>query len=162
MRTRHFHGEAAADVAAPLEQCFALLAAVDRYPEWCPDVVRHVGVLERDARGQPARVRMMIHVARGTRVKEFQLLLAIAIEPPRSVTLTRVTDHPTNQEFTAVWLVQPDKRTRIGLQLEAKLRVPALVPAAGMPDEIANAFLAAATRTLSGTIDPGRPRARAG
>jgi ribosome-associated toxin RatA of RatAB toxin-antitoxin module len=162
LRTRHFHGEAAADVAAPLEQCFALLAAVDRYPEWCPDVVRYVEVLERDARGQPARVRMMIHVARRTLVKEFQLLLAIAIEPPRSVTLTRVTDHPTNQEFTAVWLVQPDKRTRIGLQLEAKLRVPALVPAAGIPDEIANAFVAAATRTLSGTIDPGRPRARAG
>jgi ribosome-associated toxin RatA of RatAB toxin-antitoxin module len=149
LRTRHFHGEAAADVAAPLEQCFALLAAIDHYPEWCPDVVRYVEVLERDARGQPARVSMTIHVARGTLVKEFQLLLAIAIDPPRSVTLTRVTDHPTNQEFTAVWLVHPDKRTRIGLQLEAKLRVPALVPAAGIPDEIANAFVAAAARTLA-------------
>jgi hypothetical protein len=123
-------------VTAPLEQCFALLAAIDHYPEWCPDVVRYVEVLERDARGQPERVSMMIH-------------LALAIDPPRSVTLTRVTDHPTNQEFTAVWLVHPDKRTRIGLQLEAKLRVPALVPAAGIPDEIANAFVAAAARTLA-------------
>ena len=62
-----------ADVAAPLEECFALLAAVDRYPHWCPDVVRYVEVLERGAGGQPRRVRMLIHVARGTLVKEFQL-----------------------------------------------------------------------------------------
>ena len=149
MRTRTFHGEAAADVAAPLEDSFALLAAVDRYPEWCPDVVRYVQVLERGAGGQPRRVRMMIHVARGTLVKEFQLLLAIAVEPPRSVTLTRVTDHPTNQEFTAVWLLHPDSRTQIALQLDAKLRVPALVPAAGIPDEIANGFVTAASRALA-------------
>jgi hypothetical protein len=136
-------------VAAPLEECFALLAAVDRYPEWCPDAVRYVEVLERGAGGQPRRVRMMIHVARGTLVKEFQLFLAIADEPPRSVTLTRVTDHPTNQEFTAVWLLRPDSRTRIALQLDAKLRVPALVPAAGIPDEIANGFVAAASRALA-------------
>jgi hypothetical protein len=92
---------------------------------------------------------MMIHGARGTLVREFQLLLAIAVEPPRSVTLTRVTDHPTNQEFTAVWLLRSDSRTRIALQLDAKLRVPALVPAGGIPDEIANGFVTAASRALA-------------
>ena len=148
MRTRPFHGEAAAEVDAPIEECFTLLAAVDRYPEWCPDVVRYVEVLERGARGQPIRVRMMIHVARGTLVREFQLFLAIAVEPTRSVTLTRVTDHPTNQEFTAVWLLRPGGRTRIALQLDAQLRVPAFVPAAGIPDEVANGFVAAASRAL--------------
>ncbi len=149
MRTRQFHGEAAADVAAPLEKCFALLAAVDRYPEWCPDVVRFVEVLERGLGRQPQRVRMMIHVARGTLMKEFQLFLAIAVEPPRSVTLTRVTDHPTNQEFTAAWLLRPEGRIRIALQLDAKLRVPALVPASGIPDEIASGFVAAASQALA-------------
>ena len=134
---------------APLEQCFALLAAVDRYPDWCPDVVRYVEVLERGAGGQPRRVRMMIHVARGTLVREFQLFLAIAAEPPRSVTLTRVTDHPTNQEFTAVWLLRPNTGTQITLQLDAKLRVPALIPAGGIPDEIANGFVAAAARAVA-------------
>jgi len=136
-------------VGAPLEECLALVAAVDRYPEWCPDVVRYVEVLERDAGGQPRRVRMMIHVARGTLVKDFQLLLAIAVEPPRSVTLTRVTDHPTNQEFTAVWLLREDGGTRITLQLDAKRRVPACIPAGGIPDEIANGFVAAASRALA-------------
>ena len=137
-----------ADVAAPLEECFAFFAAVDRYPVWCPDVIRYVEVLERGAGGQPRRVRMMIHVARGTLVKEFQLFLAIAVEPPRSVTLARVTDHPTNQKFTAVWLLRPVGGTRIALQLDAELRVPALVPAAGIPDEIANGFVAAASQAL--------------
>jgi hypothetical protein len=42
-------------VAAPLEECFALLAAVDRYRDWCPDVVRQVEVLDRDAAGEPLR-----------------------------------------------------------------------------------------------------------
>ncbi|HTT27660.1 MAG TPA: SRPBCC family protein [Solirubrobacteraceae bacterium] len=136
-------------MVAPLEKCFALVAAVDRYPEWCPDVVRYVEILERGARGEPLRVRMAIHVVRGTLVREFQLLLAIATEPPRSVTLRRVTDHPTNQEFTAIWLLRPDVGTRIALQLDAKLRVPALVPARGIPDEIANGFVAAASRALA-------------
>jgi len=142
-------------VAAPLEECFALLAAIDRYPEWCPDEVRYVEVLERGGDGQPRRVRMMLHVARGTLVKEFQLFLAVGIEPPRAVTLTRVTDHPTSQEFTAVWLLHPGHRTRIALQLDAQLRVPAFVPAAGIPDEVANGFVAAASRALDReTVQP--------
>jgi hypothetical protein len=142
-------------VVAPLEESFALVAAVDHYPEWCPDVVRYVEVLEHGARGEPLRVRMVIHVARGTLVRDFQLVLAIAAEPPRSVTLRRVTDHPTNQEFTAVWLLRTDGATRIALQLDANLRVPALVPAGGIPDEIANGFVAAASRALDrGTVQP--------
>jgi hypothetical protein len=141
-------------VVAPLEECFALVAAVDRYPEWCPDVVRSVEVLGRGAQGEPLRVQMVIHVARGTLVREFQLLLAIAAEPLRSVTLTRVTDHPTNQEFTAVWLLRTDGATRIALQLDAKLRVPALVPAGGIPDEIADGFVQAASRALAAAPSP--------
>jgi hypothetical protein len=104
-------------VAAPVEECFVLLAAIDRYPQWCPDVVRYVEVLERGTGRQPRRAQMLIHVARGTLVKEFQLLLAITVEPARSVTLRRVTDHPTNQEFIAVWLLHADSGT--GLRFNA-------------------------------------------
>src|SRR5262249_43327012 len=96
--TRGFHGEAAEVVAGPREICLAVLAAVDRYPDWCPDVIREVVVLDRGADGQPSSVRMTMHIARGGLVKEFNLFLAIFVEPPGSVKLTRVTDHPTNQE----------------------------------------------------------------
>ena len=149
MRTRSFHGEAAANAAAPLEECFALLAAVDRYPDWCPDVVREVQVLDRGAGGEPRRVRMTIHVEWAAIVREFQLFLAVAVEPPRAVTLSRVTDHPTNQVFTARWLLEPADGTRITLGLDADLRVPAYVPADGIADKIAQAFVAAATQALS-------------
>ena len=136
-------------MAAPLEECFALLAAVDRYPDWCPDVVRQVEVLDRDAAGEPRRARMTIHVEWGAIVRDFQLFLAVAVEPPRAVTLRRVTDHPTNQAFTANWLLAPADTTRITLELDAELRIPGYIPADGIADKIAQAFVAAASRALS-------------
>lgn len=146
---RQFHGEAAQVVAAPLEDCFALLRAVDRYPDWCPDIVREVDVLDRASDGQPTRVRMRMHVARGPIVREFDLFLAVVVEPPRSVKLTRVTDHPTNQEFDATWLLSPVASTRLALQLDATLRVPLYIPAGGIGDAIAEGFVAAASRALA-------------
>jgi hypothetical protein len=146
---RQFRGEAAEVVGSPVEDCLALLAAVDRYPEWCPDVVREVQVLDRRAGGQPSKVRMRMHVVRGPVDREFDLLLAIIVEPPGTVKLTRVTDHPTDQEFNATWLLSPARSTRISLQLDAKLRVPSYVPAGGVGDAIADAFVTAASRALA-------------
>jgi ribosome-associated toxin RatA of RatAB toxin-antitoxin module len=146
---RQFHGEAAEVVAAPLEDCFALLAAVDRYPDWCPDIVQDVDVLDRGPEGRPSRVRMRMHIAQGALVREFDLFLAIVVEPPRIVKLTRVTDHPTNQEFNATWLLLPAGSTRLALQLDARLRVPFYVPASGIGGAIAEGFVAAACRALA-------------
>jgi Polyketide cyclase / dehydrase and lipid transport len=146
---REFHGEATEDVPAPLEECFALLAAVDGYSDWCPDIIRHVDVLERSAGGQPSRVRLTMHIARGPIVQEFNLFLAVAAEPPRIVKLTRVTDHPTNQEFNATWLLRPDNSSRITLQLDAKLRVPWYIRAGGVGDAIAKGFVEAACTRLA-------------
>jgi hypothetical protein len=136
-------------VAAPLDECFALVAAVDRYADWCPDVVRAVGVLDRDAGGQPTRVRMRMHIAAAGIVRDFDLYLAVDAEPPGIVSLTRVTDHPTNQEFTATWLLRPAASTRIALELDAKLRVPGYIPAGGIGDAIASGFVTAACRALA-------------
>jgi ribosome-associated toxin RatA of RatAB toxin-antitoxin module len=147
---RQFHGEAAQVVAAPLEDCFALLAAVDRYPDWCPDIVRDVDVLDRDADGRASRVRMRMHIEQGAIARGFDLFLAIVVEPPRVVKLTRVTDHPTNQELHATWLLAPAGSTRLALSLDATLRVPSYVPAGGVADAIAEGFVAAACRALGG------------
>jgi ribosome-associated toxin RatA of RatAB toxin-antitoxin module len=147
--TREFHGDAATVVPAPQEDCLALVAAVDRYPDWCPEVIREVDVLDRRADGQPSRVRMTMHVARGGFVKQFNLFLAIVVEPPGSVKLTRVTDHPTNQEFNATWTLRAAASTRVALDLDAKLRVPWYIHAGGIGDEIAEAFVSAASRRLA-------------
>jgi Polyketide cyclase / dehydrase and lipid transport len=146
---REFHGEAAEVVAASQEDCLAVVAAVDHYPDWCPDVVRDVEVLDRAAGGQPSRVRMRMRVVRGPVVREFDLFLAIVVEPPGTVKLTRVTDHPTNQEFNATWLITPAGSTRVALQLDAKLRVPWYIRAGGVGDAIARGFVTAASRALT-------------
>jgi ribosome-associated toxin RatA of RatAB toxin-antitoxin module len=147
--TREFHGGAAGVAAAPQEDCLALVAAVDRYPDWCAEVIREVEVLDRRADGQPSRVRMTMHIDRGGLVREFNLFLAIVVEPPGSVKLTRVTDHPTNQEFNATWTLRPAASTRVALELDAKLRVPWYIRAGGIGDAIAEAFVSAACRRLA-------------
>jgi hypothetical protein len=146
---REFHGDAVEVVAASQKDCVALVAAVDHYPDWCPDIVRGVEVLDRGADRQPSRVRMSMHVARGPTVREFDLFLVIVLEPPGTVKLTRVTDHPTNQEFSATWQLTSAASTRVALALDAKLRVPWYVPAAGIADTIAQGFVTAAARALA-------------
>ena len=148
---KEFHGEAAEVAAAPQEDCFALLAAVDAYPGWCPDVVRHVEVQDRDAGGQPSRARMRVRIARGPLVKEFELLLAVGVDPPDAVNLSRFNDHPTDQEFNANWVLRPAGSTRIGLELDAKLRVPGYIPTGGKGNEIAENFVTAACPALART-----------
>jgi hypothetical protein len=64
------------------------------------------------------------------------------------VQLTRVTDHPTNQEFTATWTVRPATSTRVALDLDAKLRVPWYIRGGGIGDAIAQAFVSAASKRL--------------
>lgn len=147
--TREFHGEAAEVAAAPREVCLSLVAAVDRYPDWCAEVIREVEVLDRGVDGHPIRVRMTMHIARGGFVREFNLFLAIVVEPPGSVRLTRVTDHPTNQEFNATWTLRPAASTRVALDLDAKLRVPWYIRGGGIGDAIAEAFVGAACRRLA-------------
>jgi hypothetical protein len=155
-RVREFHGQAAEVTPASLADSFALLAAVDRYGDWCPETVRAVDVLERGADGYPRSVRMRMHIARGGIVRDFNLYLAAVVEPLVTVRLTRFTDHPTNQQFHATWLRHPAAGTRIELRLDAKLRVPRGIPSGGIPDAIAEAFVGAACRALAAR----RPDAR--
>jgi hypothetical protein len=92
---------------------------------------------------------MRIRVARGPLVREFDLFLAVVTDPPDVMKLTRVTDHPTNQEFNVTWRTSPAGSTRIELELDAKLRVPWYIRATGIADAIASAFVTAARRALT-------------
>jgi ribosome-associated toxin RatA of RatAB toxin-antitoxin module len=146
---RVFHGQAADVTRASLEESFVLVSAVDRYPDWCPDIVREVEVFDRGTDGHPSRVRMRMRVARGAIVREFDLYLVVAVEPPSTVDLTRTTDHPTNQEFNATWMLSSAGSTTIALELDAKLRVPWYIRSGGIGDAIAEAFVSAASRRLA-------------
>lgn len=146
---KEIRGQASEVVGASLDDCLALVAAVDGYPVWCPDIVRNVHVLDRGADGRPDRARMTMHVARGPFVKEFDLFLAIVVEPPGTVRLTRVADRPSDQEFNATWTLVSAQSTRIALSLDAKFQVPRYVPTGGAGDAIAREFVAAARRALA-------------
>jgi ribosome-associated toxin RatA of RatAB toxin-antitoxin module len=143
---KELHGSANAAVAASAEQCFTLFEAVDDYPQWYPEAVRRVEVVQRSADGKPARARAQLHVAYGPLTRAFNLLLSVEADPVTRVKLTRVPHEPPDPErFEVTWLVQPG---RIELQMYANLSIPRLVPVSGMGESFAGDFVAAAKKVL--------------
>ena len=55
------HGTSSIDVDATAEELFAIVADIEAYPEWLPDV-KSVEVLERDADGRPLASTMTVDV----------------------------------------------------------------------------------------------------
>jgi hypothetical protein len=147
---KDLHGTATRTVAAPTTECLKLLRAVDRYPGWYPEAIREVEVLERDAGGHPRRARTKLHLSWGPVVKDFDLILGIEVEPPATVRLARISDHPSANTFDVVWHLREDRTTHVDLQLRAALDVPRFLPLGGIGDAIASGFVDAAARRLAG------------
>jgi ribosome-associated toxin RatA of RatAB toxin-antitoxin module len=145
---RELHGTATQLVTASIEQCFALLAAVDRYPDWYPETVRDVQVLDRAPGGEPSRVRTNLHVARGPLVKDFDLLMMVDARAPTTVKLTRVSGIPSDQRFEVAWALRDGERTQIAVDLYASLNVPRFLPLGGVGDALAAGFVDAAGRAV--------------
>lgn len=148
---KELHGAANATVDAPAEECFTLLEAFDHYPSWYPEVVRVAEVVDRDDDGRPTTARTALHVAHGPLVKDFDLLLAIRLERPRIVKLTRIPHGPSDPEqFDVMWRIESAAgATRIALALDANLSVPRFVPLGGVGDSMAQGFVSAARRALA-------------
>jgi ribosome-associated toxin RatA of RatAB toxin-antitoxin module len=145
---RELHGRATQLVAASIEECFALLIAVDRYPDWYPETVRDVQVLDRAPGGEPSRVRTNLHVARGPLVKDFDLLMVVDAQAPMTVKLTRVSDTRSDQRFEVAWALRDGERTQIAVDLYASLNVPRFLPLGGVGDALAEGFVEAAGRAV--------------
>jgi hypothetical protein len=142
-------GTASAVIAAPIEECFSLLAAVEAYPSWYAAVVRGVEVIDVAGDGRPSTVRTTLHVSYGPLARDFPLVLAIDLEQPGAVTLTRLpNDASDHEEFEVIWRLENMGRTRIALELDAKLDLPRLVPLGGIGDGMADGFVGAASRAL--------------
>jgi ribosome-associated toxin RatA of RatAB toxin-antitoxin module len=146
---KELSGDAGAAVSAPAEDCMALVAAVDRYPSWYPEVVRAVDVLERDPSGQPSRVRAKLHLAQGPLSKDFDLLMAVIVQPPSIVKLSRVPHDASDQEkFDVTWHVDAPAQPQIRLELRANLSVPRFLPLGGIGNAVADGFVTAAAQAL--------------
>jgi hypothetical protein len=89
-------------------------------------------------------------VAVGPIVKDFDLVLAITVEDGRTVKLTRLPNHPGDEErFDVTWrLAEAGAGTRIRLEVRATLSVPRFVPVGGIGDRLAEGFVSAATKAL--------------
>jgi Polyketide cyclase / dehydrase and lipid transport len=150
------HGAASASVSIAIERCLELLVAVERYPDWYPQVVRRVAVVETGADGLARHAEASLHVAHGPLVKDFELLLAVEVEPPGAVTLTRVVRAGAGAEerFEVRWRLREADGTVIALELEAELPVPRMLPVGGIGDAIAGGFVNAAVATLQSHAAP--------
>jgi ribosome-associated toxin RatA of RatAB toxin-antitoxin module len=145
---KDLEGTAADTVARDRDECFAFLEAVDRYPDWYPDVVRSVEVLERDAGGRPTRVHTKLHVSQGPITKDFDVIMAVVVQRPQSLALTKVSEVPSEQKFDVAWRLRDQAGTRLELNLRATLNVPRFLPVGGIGQSIAQGFISAASRAL--------------
>jgi hypothetical protein len=147
---KELNGSAYSAVDATPEECIALLEAIGGYPDWHPDVVQEVEVLASND-GHPTRVRCKLHVARGPLVKDFNLVMSVATDGRRQVKLTKVQDaHSGPEQFEVTWLVEDTGPTLIRLDLSASLDVPRFLPVGGVGDGLAEGFVGAAVKELSG------------
>jgi ribosome-associated toxin RatA of RatAB toxin-antitoxin module len=157
-RMKPLRGIATAVVPATADQCFSLLAAVDGYPRWYPEVVRDVQVIVTAKDGRPSRAHTTLHVGYGPLAKDFPLVLAIALDRPRTVRLTRLPNEPGDDEqFEVIWRLEDRGGTQIELELDARLDVPRLLPIGGIGDVMADGFVHAAVEALDTfrAPDPG-------
>jgi hypothetical protein len=146
---RDLHGTASTVVSAPVGRCVELLAAIDDYPVWYPDGVREVETLERDPRGQPTRVRTLLHVEVAGFDRDFNLTMSVQADPEGRVALTKVKADSSDPPFDVVWRLSEHDGTLIELDLDTALPLPRLVPLGGVGDSIARSFVSAAAGALS-------------
>lgn len=146
---KEVRGTATTVVSAPVDRCFMLLATVERYPVWHPQVVKSVEVIERDTSGVPSNVRALLRVAREPVARDFDVVLTVELDWPRSVVLHRVPHEPSDPErFRFAWQLEPEGGTRMQLDMQANLDVPAFLPLGKVGDSLAAEFVAAAARAL--------------
>ena len=142
---KELRGTATALVPVPLAECLALVQAVDEYPDWYPDVVRSVDVLERDANGVPSRARTKLHVSFGPLAKDFDLLMRVTLKPPATVKFAKIGG---DAKFDVTWRLHDGADTRLAIELDANVDAPRFVPLGGIGDSVASGFVAAARTEL--------------
>ncbi len=147
---KRLHGSESASTAASLGACLDLLKRLEGYPEWYPEVVREVKVLERGNDGTASRAEVTLHVAYGPLEKDLELLVSLTVDPPSTVVLARVP-HSTSdgEEFEVRWRVEDGAQRRLTVELHASLEVPRFLPVGQLADSFAKGFAEAAVGALA-------------
>ena len=150
---KELQGSASAEIAVPAEDCFALLASIDRYPAWF-EVVRDAEVLEWEADGRPRLARVELHVPQSPFGTDFELLVLIEGERPDAMQFTKLPAHPADQDrLELTWRLRQGGNTEIEFEFDAAVSfVPGYLPVGGAGDLIAEAILDAATAAFTSRL----------
>ena len=103
-------------------------------------------MVERDARGVPSRAQTKLHLSVGPVTKDFDLLMAVTVEPPATVKLAKVGGAA---KFDVIWRLSEGEQTRIELDLDASLDVPRFLPLGDVGNSVAQGFISAASAELA-------------
>ena len=108
-------------VAAPPERCFAVVADLERYPEWAADI-KEVEVKERDEQGRPQLVTLRA-AAFG---RSTSMTLAYDYSEAPRILSWKLTqgDITTKWDGSYVFERNGDGGTDVTYHVEAELRVP--------------------------------------
>ena len=146
---KDLRGQATGTVLVRPEHCFAVLLAVDRYPQAYPEVIRRVEVIDRHANGSPLMAEATVSLGLGPVQRDFDLRVKLSWKKDRLVRLTRVPDDRSDLErVTLSWHISPGPPTRLTVRLRARLEVPRVIPVQGAGGVVARGLLEAASRTL--------------
>jgi ribosome-associated toxin RatA of RatAB toxin-antitoxin module len=144
---REVNASATGAVAADVERCYALLADVERYPQWYPAGAKRVDVLDRDAEGRAETVDALLSLGQGPIRKDFEMKLGVTYEQLRLVELSRLAnDAKDGESITVTWTLAPQDAatTELTIAFSARLDLPPFLPVNGIVDAVAQDFLAAA------------------
>lgn len=146
---KELQGRARAELDVPPDDCFALLAAVERYPDWF-DVISRVEILEDELDGTPGLARAELHVPQSPFGQHFELFVAVQTEAPVAVTLTRVPDGPADQDrLELIWRMEGDGSTWLEFEFDAAASfVPGFFPVGDAGEAIARGAIEAARTAL--------------
>lgn len=148
---KDLRGEASQRVQAPPQRCLDLLADLESYPRWYPEVVRRIEVVQRDG-DRVTRARATLHAAIGPINRDFELLLSVT-RGTDTVTLGREPHERSDREhFEVKWraIAAGADHTRLELALAASLNLPRMLPTRGLGDTLAAGFVGAAVKELTG------------
>lgn len=147
---KQLQGRASAEIELPVEDCFALLASIERYPAWF-EVVRDAEILERERDGRPRLVRVALHVPQSPFGTDFAFTVAVEADRPEAMQFTKLPEGPTDLDrLELTWRLRENGSTEIEFEFDAAMSfVPAYLPVGGAGDVIAEAILGAATTAFA-------------
>jgi ribosome-associated toxin RatA of RatAB toxin-antitoxin module len=108
-------------VGAPPEQCFAVVSAIESYPQWAGDI-KDVSVLSRDDEGRPAQVSFRVGAFGRSSSNTLSYDYSLA---PRALSWTQTAGDLTSK-FDGRYSFEraTDGSTEVTYTLEVELRVP--------------------------------------